>query len=135
MSVCLIELPPVTEGTACFKTEIADTDTGIKADFMPHLFEAFAREQDTTHGGIAGAGLGLPIVKRLAERMGGSVCVESQQGKSTKLTVILPFRIASDAEVREAQAKAPALTDFSGKRVLLAENNELIAEIATELLG
>lgn len=134
VSVRLTEIPPDTEGTARFKTEIADTGIGIKKEFMPHLFEAFAREQDTTHSGIAGAGLGLPIVKRLTERMGGSVSAESETGKGTKFTVILPYRIASELEIRDSQAKAPALTDFSGKRVLLAEDNELNAEIAMELL-
>ena len=134
VSVRLTEIPSDTEGTACFKTEIADTGIGIKKEFMPHLFEAFAREQDTTHSGIAGAGLGLPIVKRLTERMGGSVSAESEPGKGTKFTVILSYRIASESEIRDSQAKAPALTDFSGKRVLLAEDNELNAEIAMELL-
>lgn len=134
VSVCLTEIPSDTEEKARFKLEIADTGVGIKAEFMPHLFEAFARERDTTHSGIAGTGLGLPIVKRLAERMGGSVFAESEPGKGTTLTVILSFRVASEPEIRDAQANPPALMDFSGKRVLLAEDNELNAEIAMELL-
>lgn len=135
VSIRLTEIPPDREGMACFKTEITDTGIGIKKEFMPHLFEPFAREQDTTHSKIAGAGLGLPIVKRLAERMGGSVWVESELEQGTKVTVILSHRIASDSEIEHSQAKAPALMDFSGKRVLLAEDNELNAEIAMELLG
>ena len=134
VSIRLTEIPSDAEGTACFKTEIADTGIGIKKEFMPRLFEAFAREQDTTHSKIAGAGLGLPIVKRLTERMGGSVHVESEVGKGTKVTVILSYRIASASEVQNLQAEAPALADLSGKRVLLVEDNELNAEIATELL-
>jgi len=102
---------------------------------MPHLFETFAREQDTTHSKIAGVGLGLPIVKRLTELMGGSVTAESELGKGTKFTIILPHRIASEAENQSLQARDTALTDFSGKRVLLTEDNELNAEIAMELLS
>lgn len=134
VSIRLTEIPSDTEGMACFKTEITDTGIGIKKEFMPHLFEPFAREQDTTHSKIAGAGLGLPIVKRLTERMGGSVCIESEVGKGTTATVILPHRIASESEVRELQAKPPARVDLSGKRVLLVEDNELNAEITMELL-
>lgn len=134
VSIRLTEIPSDMEGKACFKTEITDTGIGIKKEFMPHLFETFAREQDTTHSKIAGAGLGLPIVKRLTERMGGSVSVESEAGKGTKVTVILPYRIASEPEIQGRRAEAPAPTGFSEKRILLAEDNELNAEIAMELL-
>lgn len=134
VSIRLTEIPSDMEGKACFKTEITDTGIGIKKEFMPHLFETFAREQDTTHSKIAGAGLGLPIVKRLTERMGGSVSVESEAGKGTKVTVILPYRIASEPEIQDRRAEAPAPIGFSGKRILLAEDNELNAEIAMELL-
>ena len=131
----LTEIPSDTEGMARFKIEIADTGTGIEEAFMPHLFETFARGQDTTHSKIAGAGLGLPIVKRLTELMGGSVTAESEVGKGSKFTVILPCRIASEPEIQALQAEATALTDFSGKRILLTEDNELNAEIAMELLS
>lgn len=114
----LTEIPSDTEGMARFKIEIADTGTGIEEAFMPHLFETFARGQDTTHSKIAGAGLGLPIVKRLTELMGGSVTAESEVGKGSKFTVILPCRIASEPEIQALQAEATALTDFSGKRIL-----------------
>ena len=135
VSMRLTEIPSDTEGMACFKTEIADTGIGIEKEFMPHLFEAFAREQDTTHSKIVGAGLGLAIVKCLTELMGGSVTVESEAGKGSKFTVILSHRIASESEIRDFQTEASALADFSGKRILLAEDNELNAEIAIELLS
>lgn len=135
VSMRLTEIPSDTEGMACFKTEIADTGIGIEKEFMPHLFEAFAREQDTTHSKIVGAGLGLAIVKCLTELMGGSVTVESEAGKGSKFTVILSYRIASESEIQDFQTEASALADFSGKRILLAEDNELNAEIAIELLS
>lgn len=135
VSIRLTEIPSDTKGMTCFQTEIEDTGIGIDKAFMPHLFETFAREQDTTHSKIAGVGLGLPIVKRLTELMGGSVTAESELGKGTKFTIILPHRIASEAENQSLQARDTALTDFSGKRVLLTEDNELNAEIAMELLS
>lgn len=135
VSIRLTEIPSDTKGMTCFQTEIEDTGIGIDKAFMPHLFETFAREQDTTHSKIAGVGLGLPIVKRLTELMGGSVTAESELGKGTKFTVILPHRIASEADTQSLQARDTALTDFSGKRVLLTEDNELNAEIAMELLS
>lgn len=135
VSMRLTEIPSDQEGYVCFKTEIEDNGIGIAKEFLPHLFEAFSREHDTTHSKIAGTGLGMTIVKRLTELMGGTVAVESESGKGTKFTVIIPHRMASEADIirgGKAEGKAPA--DFSGKRILLAEDNDLNAEIAMELL-
>lgn len=126
------EIPSDQEGFACYKTEIVDTGIGIKTEFLPHLFEPFSRERNTTRSGIAGTGLGLPIVKKLVDLMGGSIEVKSQAGKGTCVTVILPHRIARDAAPDERENEEDP--DFSGKRVLLAEDGGLNAEIAMELL-
>lgn len=134
VSMRLTEIPSDQEGIAFFKTEIEDNGIGIAEEFMPHLFEAFSREQDTTHSKIAGTGLGMTIVKRLTELMGGTVAVESEGGKGTKVTVIMPHRIASETDIRSGETREKTLADFSGKRILIAEDNDLNAEIATELL-
>lgn len=134
VSMELTELPSDREGYVCFKTEIEDTGIGIPKEFLPHLFEAFSREHDTTHSKIAGTGLGLTIVKRLVELMGGTVAAESETGKGTKFTVTVPYRIASEADLRDRRPEEGMPADFSGKRILLAEDNDLNAEIATELL-
>lgn len=134
VSMRLTEIPSDQEGIAFFKTEIEDNGIGIAEEFMPHLFEAFSREQDTTHSKIAGTGLGMTIVKRLTELMGGTVTVESEGGKGTKVTVIMPHRIASETDIRSGETREKTLADFSGKRILIAEDNDLNAEIATELL-
>ncbi len=134
VSMRLTEIPSDKDGYAFFKTEIEDNGTGIAKEFMPHLFEAFSREHDTTHSKIAGTGLGMTIVKRLTELMGGTVEVESETGKGTKITVIIPHRIASETDIRDGKTEETALVDFSGKRILIAEDNDLNAEIATELL-
>ena len=134
VSMRLTEIPSEKEGYALFKTEIEDTGIGIAKEFVPHLFEAFSREQDTTHSKISGTGLGMTIAKRLTELMGGTIEVESERGKGTKFTVTLPHRLASEADIgdRETDREAPA--DLSGKRILVAEDNDLNAEIAEELL-
>ena len=134
VSMRLTEIPSDKEGYVLFKTEIEDNGIGISKEFMPHLFEAFSREQDTTHSKIAGTGLGMTIVKRLTELMGGTVTAESETGKGTKLTVVMPHRIASEADIRDGKAEEKGFADFTGKRILLAEDNDLNAEIATELL-
>lgn len=133
VSLRLTELPLDKEGYALYQTEIEDTGAGISEEFLPHLFEAFARERDTTHGKVAGAGLGMPIAKRLAEQMGGSVSVESEAGKGTRVTLLIPHRIAPEPDTRGGEGEAAA--GFAGKRILLAEDNDLNAEIAAELLG
>lgn len=134
VSMRLTEIPSDKEGYVFFKTEIEDNGVGISKEFMPHLFETFSREQDTTHSKIAGTGLGMAIVKRLTELMDGTVTVESETGKGTKLTVIIPHRIASETDIRGGKTEENPPSDFSGKRILMAEDNDLNAEIATELL-
>lgn len=135
VSLRLTELPAEREGYALYKTEIQDTGTGISEEFLPHLFEAFSRERDTTHGKVPGTGLGMTIVKKLAELMGGSVGVESEAGRGTKVTLLVPHRVALEADVPGGGDGAVADPVFSGKRILLAEDNDLNAEIAAELLG
>lgn len=130
----LTELTSDREGYVLFKTEIEDDGIGISEEFMPQLFDAFSRELDTTHSKIAGTGLGMAIVKRLTELMGGMVEAESEPGKGTRITVILPHRIASEADIRDQKTERKSLADFSGKRLLIAEDNDLNAEIAAELL-
>lgn len=132
VSMRLTELPSNREGYVVYKTEIADTGIGISKEFLPQLFDAFSREHDTTHSKIAGTGLGMAIVKRLTELMGGTVEAQSEPGKGTTLTVVMPHRVAAEADVRGEKKEGKA--DFSGKRILLAEDNDLNAEIAAELL-
>lgn len=134
VSMRLTELTSDREGYVLFKTEIEDNGIGISKEFMPQIFDAFSRELDTTHSKIAGTGLGMAIVKRLTELMGGTVEAESEPGRGTKLTVIMPHRIASEADIRDKNTEGTALADFSGKRLLIAEDNDLNAEIAAELL-
>ncbi len=131
----LTELPSEEEGYAYFKMEIEDNGMGISKEFIPHLFENFSREYNTTHGKVAGTGLGMPIAKKLTELMHGSIEVKSEVGKGTKFTVLMGHRIASEADLADSKTENEMAVDFLGKRILLAEDNDLNAEIAMEVLS
>lgn len=115
---------------------ITDTGIGMSEDYISHIFEAFSRERTSTVSGVDGAGLGMGIVKKLVDLMNGEIKVESALGEGSKFTVTIPCRISSG---EEAHAKRAVIdidkTVFEGKRILLAEDNDLNAEIATELLS
>lgn len=135
VSMHLTEIPSAQEGYASFQIEIEDNGIGISKDFMPHLFEDFSREHNTTHSKVAGTGLGMSIAKKLSEQMGGSIAVESELGKGTKFTVIMAFRIASETDFASRETEEETAAVFTGKRILLAEDNDLNAEIAMEILS
>ena len=123
------------DGYALYETVVEDTGIGISKEFLPHIFDQFERERNTTESGIQGTGLGMAIVKKNIDQLGGTVRIESELGKGTKVTVRLKYRIAPDAEktsipANAAEQKAEAV----GGRILLVEDNDLNAEIAMELL-
>lgn len=131
------ELPSEDKKKACYRFTCEDSGIGMSADYLPHIFEEFSREHTTTENKVVGTGLGLPIVKSLIEQMGGTIQVESTQGVGTKFTVDLALTLASREEVYsspEASAEAEH-AKLRGRRILLAEDNELNAEIAIALLG
>ncbi len=130
------ELPCEKEGYIYIRTSVEDTGIGMSKEFLPHLFDSFSRERNTTDCKVAGSGLGMAIVKSLVDLMGGTIEVESELGKGTKFTVTVPHKLAN-AEYYEKKTLPSSQTekaDFSGKRVLLAEDNELNAEIAIAFL-
>ena len=115
---------------------IEDTGIGMSEEYLPHIFEEFTRERTSTESKVIGTGLGLPIVKSLIELMHGSIHVESEVGKGTRTTIILSFPIATkeDFEKGKEQKEATFLAGLKGRRILLAEDNDLNAEIALTLL-
>jgi CheY-like chemotaxis protein len=130
----LKEVPSDREGYALYRTTISDTGMGMSEDFLPHIFEEFSRENNTTENKIEGTGLGMPIVKRLIEFMEGTVEVKSQKGVGSTFIVTIPHKITERVAQDEHPASALDTEDFTGKRILLAEDNELNAEIAIEIL-
>lgn len=133
----LEEIPSGKEGYAMYRTVISDTGIGISPEFLPHIFDNFERENNSTLSGIYGAGLGLSVVKKLVELMEGSISVESELGKGTRVTIMIPHRIVEKEELI-ALTKGTSNHDNNlivGKRILLAEDNDLNAEIATVILS
>ncbi len=134
----LTEQPSGTPLYGEYVCEISDTGIGMTEEFQAHVFDTFSRERNTTQSGVMGTGLGMAIVKRLTELMGGTITVKSKPGEGTTFTVCMRLKLVANPEkfLKEAK-KAEQLGEkqnMDGKRILLAEDNELNAEIATALL-
>ena len=130
------ELPGDKEGYVKIKTEVADTGIGMSKEYIPLMFDSFSRERNTTIGKVSGTGLGMSIVKRMIDMMGGTIEVESEPGKGSCFTVILQHRIADEiCEEKKSNLKQDVSGKIlKGKRILLAEDNDLNAEITTTVL-
>ncbi len=123
-----VRLTMVQQGET-LEIQVADTGIGMSEEFQKHLFEAFSREENAVHG-IQGTGLGMAITKNLVDLMGGTIDVSSCLGKGTTFTLHFRFPVCEAAAVEE-KAKP---VDFTGKKLLLAEDNDLNAELAQEIL-
>ncbi len=129
------ELPCDEPGKMKVENIISDTGIGMAADYLPKLFDEFSRERTSTRNTVEGTGLGMAIVKNLVDLMGGTIHVESELGKGTTFTVTLTHRIADEKDWHKSQEQEVDWSRCQGKRILLAEDNDLNAEIAQELLG
>lgn len=119
------------------RTQVIDTGIGMSEEFLPSLFDAFARERNTTVGKVAGTGLGMPIIKKYIDMMGGTIEAESKLGEGSKFTVTLEYRIADKSYYEQDTEKSSDMDEtdrINGKHVLLAEDNDLNAEIAEFIL-
>ena len=137
VTITVEELPCEKEGYMMVKVEIKDTGIGMSKEYLPTLFEPFSREQNTTTGRVGGTGLGMPIVKKMIDLMGGSIEVASELGKGTVFTFTLMHKIADRkfySQKTEAAETSEMGKNLSGKHVLLAEDNDLNAEIAVTVL-
>lgn len=136
VSIDIQELECEREGYVLFQTKVSDTGIGMSEDFLPSLFELFARERNTTISKIPGTGLGMAIVKNFVDLMDGSIEVESELGEGSTFTITIPHKIADkDYTNRNIESSNVSDIDFKGKRILLAEDNELNAEITTTILS
>jgi len=136
ITINIQEVPSMQENLARYIFICEDTGYGMSEDFVPHIFEEFSREHTTTENKIIGTGLGLSIVKSMIDLMGGTIQVESHEGKGTKFTVDVSLEIASSEDVNETEDVSNEININKGnhKRILLAEDNDLNAEIACEIL-
>ena len=136
ITIDIKELPSDRENYIAYKIVVEDTGIGMSKEYLPHIFEEFSREHTSTESKVIGTGLGLPIVKALIDLMGGTIEIESEVGKGTKTTVMIPFEIATQEQILEEQQKEKEFVpeDIKGKRMLVAEDNELNAEITLTVL-
>lgn len=127
--------PGEKEGWCDTMVTVADNGIGMSQEFQKHIFEPFERERTSTVSKVEGSGIGMGIVKKLVGLMGGTVAVESKIGVGSKFTVTIPCRIASEEETQAKRETNPSDQKcLCGTRILLTEDNDLNAEIATELL-
>jgi len=122
------------EGWCNIVTTVEDNGIGISENFLPHIFEDFERERSATVSGVIGSGLGLSIVKKYVDLMGGKIEITSHEGSGTKVVVVTPHRIAEGEEASSETIPMQHSEKLQGKRILLVEDNKMNREIAEEML-
>ena len=131
--VSCVEIPSEQPEMTTMEFVCRDTGIGMAEEFQKHIFEPFAQEYTGSRAKFTGTGLGMPITKKLVEKMGGTVTFESEKGVGTTFVIRVPFKIDLDADKRE-ESKDVSEKSIKGMHVLLAEDNELNMEIAEFLL-
>ena len=130
------ELPCDEPDYMIVRTRVSDTGIGMSEEYLTKIFEAFTREQNTTKSKIAGTGLGMSIVKKYVELLGGTIEVESELGKGSTFTVTLKHKIADESYYvkKHVENSGTGSEILEGRKILLAEDNDLNAEIAEAIL-
>ena len=158
ISIHVIQKEGTPKGYADYEFRIKDTGIGMSREFQKHIFEAFTREESSTVSQIQGTGLGMAITKNIVDLMGGSIDVESEEEKGTEFIVSLRFAVcektvqyektsepdglhalaadelAGAFQIRKTEEKEETVFDFTGRKILLVEDNELNQEIAEAIL-
>ena len=131
--ISCIEIPSGQPEMTIMEFVCRDTGIGMAEEFQKHIFEPFAQEHSGSRTKFAGTGLGMPIAKKLIEKMGGTITFESVEGVGTTFVIRVPFRIDTD---RNSKVETGEKTEVSirGLHILLAEDNELNMEIAEFML-
>ena len=128
------ELPYNVPGYGLYRVTVTDTGIGMSEEYLGHIFEEFTRENTSTVSHIQGTGLGMPIVKKLIDLMGGTIEINSKPGEGTAVITTIPMKWDTAAHTREQEKPESHAVDFTGKRLLLVEDNEMNREIATDIL-
>ena len=131
--ISCIEIPSGQPETMTMEFVCRDTGIGMAEEFQKHIFEPFAQEHAGSRTKFSGTGLGMPISKKLIEKMGGTITFESAEGIGTTFVIRVPFKIDLDVDIREEQADVSEKS-IKGLHILLAEDNELNMEIAEFVL-
>ena len=127
------EIPSKQTAMPTLEFVCRDTGIGMTEAFQKRIFEPFAQEHAGSRTKFAGTGLGMPITKKLVEKMGGTISFESKEGTGTTFVIRIPFQIDADMKDRN-ETKEKIETSIQGLHVLLTEDNELNMEIAEFVL-
>ena len=131
--ISCIEIPSKQPGMTTMEFVCRDTGIGMTEEFQKRVFEPFAQEHTGSRTKFTGTGLGMPISKKLVEKMGGTITFESEEGAGTTFVIRVPFKIDPDVDKREEQ-KNVSEKSIKGRHILLAEDNELNMKIAEFML-
>ena len=115
--VRIIQRPCLRSGYATYEFHVKDNGIGMSKEFQEHLFEAFTREETATVSGIQGTGLGMAITKNIVDMMGGTITVDSEEGRGTEYTVSIPFKVL------HTSARYEKIPQLQGVRVLVADDD------------
>ena len=127
------EIPSKQTAMTTLEFVCRDTGIGMTEAFQKRIFEPFAQEHAGSRTKFAGTGLGMPITKKLVEKMGGTISFESKEGTGTTFVIRIPFQIDADMKDR-TETEEKTETSIQGLHVLLTEDNELNMEIAEFVL-
>ena len=123
------EIPSEQPGMTTMEFVCRDTGIGMTEAFQKQIFEPFAQEHTGSRTKFAGTGLGMPITKKLVEKMGGTITFKSEEGAGSTFVIRVPFKIDLDTDKSKEQKDLSEKT-IKGLHILLAEDNELNMEIA-----
>ena len=127
------EIPSKQTAMTTLEFVCRDTGIGMAEAFQKRIFEPFAQEHAGSRTKFAGTGLGMPITKKLVEKMSGTISFESKEGTGTTFVIRIPFQIDADMKDRN-ETEEKTETSIQGLHVLLTEDNELNMEIAEFVL-
>ncbi len=128
VSLTVRQLPEAPRGYGSYEIRVRDTGIGMSPEFAKHIFEPFEREQNTTVSGIQGTGLGMAITKSIVDAMGGSIRVESEQGKGTEFIIRLDFRL------QEQEGRIEVIHELEGLRALVVDDSFSTCDSVTKML-
>lgn len=135
ITLAVEEIPMNDDEMTALKATVSDTGIGISKEFLSKIFDEFSRERKSEKNMIEGTGLGMSITKRLVDILGGKIEVSSEAGKGTTVSFTIPHKIAGEGEILTEKRSNNKIINLEGIRILLAEDNDLNAEIAMEILS
>ncbi len=135
ISLTVTEKQSEYNDTAHFEFRVKDNGMGMTKEYLEKLFDPFTRAMDSRTSKIQGTGLGMTITKQIVAMMDGSINVESEVDKGTEFIVTMFFKLPEKKDDAADNDAGELVTEFDGKRILIAEDNEINMEIAVELLS